>query len=103
MNKGFVYSLDAAFAIYLVMLSVLTFTTLYEYSNQDMLNELEMSRLARDVYNVQQYSPGVKLPDGIKTSGCSKAEFFGSPFVLYYNTSKAAFMYTKGLVCIETE
>ena len=103
-NKGIVYSLDAAFAVYLVLLSVLTFTVLFEYSNQDTFNELETSRLARDVYNIQQYSPGVKLPDEIKFGDrCSKSLVVGSAFVLKYDLSGGKFYYPEGMVCIENE
>jgi hypothetical protein len=87
MRRGFVFSLDAVFALYVAMLAVTSFVILLEVHGQSGVSQtnVEMFRLARDVYEVRQYNPAATLPSWLSES-CSSAAYVGSVNAVYYKS-----------------
>ena len=82
-NKGIVYSMDTVFAIYIIILSVSTFTVLINYTGDFGEQDLELTRIARDAYNIQSVHPAAIFPDGVLVeSDCNETEFTGHAFVV---------------------
>lgn len=75
MKKGIVFTMDAVFALYVALILTTTFFFMFEarQSSEDLYH---LSRLARDVYEVNYSSGGtltsITLPAGLSTSCAGK-------------------------------
>ena len=85
MRKGFVFTMDAVFALYIVLLSGSILVTMLETSNTYSGDSLLLARLASDVSEVRGYNPSVALPSFITTgSGCDGKASVSSTLVFNY-------------------
>ena len=76
--KGFVFSIDAVFALYLTLLGVSALFTVIEVSNQSNMASAELAHIARDTFNVQ--NARMVIPDDIRTpeSDCATSMNVGT-------------------------
>jgi len=75
MRRGIVFTMDAVFAILILMVMMTTVITLLEIHSKNLDSTLALSRLARDVYEVEYYESGVTFPTWISTGNeCDNSE-----------------------------
>lgn len=85
MRKGFVFTMDAVFAILLLLVMMTTVITLLEVHSKNLDGTLILSRLARDVYEMEYYESGVTLPTWVYTgSECDNSENIVSERAVVY-------------------
>ncbi len=88
MKKGLVFTLDAAFALFLTMVMLAMFVYMMESYSQQNNDMLELSRMARDVRMVEKYSGGTipfTLLDTVKRdSDCDSAKLVATSTGLEY-------------------
>jgi hypothetical protein len=86
MRKGIFASMDAVMAIILTMIVISTAFAVLELTEQED-NTLELSRLARDVYEVQYHETTAVLPAWVKTDAeCTNANEIATDGAFVYNT-----------------
>jgi len=66
MKKGVVFTMDAAFALYISLLVMGTMMVLLEADTNYSDDPLALSRLAKDLYEVRKYDLTLNLPSFIK-------------------------------------
>jgi hypothetical protein len=81
--RGIVFTADSAMAVAVLMIVAATTVTLMELSSQPD-QELQLYRLARDVYEVKYYDSTATLPSWISTN-CDSAEQVGSERSIRYD------------------
>ena len=100
-DKGLVFSIDAVFALYIAILLTTAFVAVMQTQTQTNEDLLKLSRLARDIYQMRQHSPGAGLPSEFSEgNNCNDAKTVGSSFIIVYNedTNKVEAAYQK--VCL---
>lgn len=79
MRKGIVFTMDAAFALYLSFLIMSTLIIVLESNTNHSGDSLSLMRLAEDLYLVKKYNPSLTLPSFIKTgSDCDGKDLIAS-------------------------
>lgn len=106
MRKGLVFTLDAAFALFLTMVMLAMFVYLMESYSQQNVDMLELSRMARDVRMIEKYS-GEKIPfalmDTMKMdSDCDSAKVVATSTGLGYGDIASGEWWTKSDVGISS-
>ena len=85
MRKGFVFTMDAVFALYITLMSVSILVTMLETRSTHSDDSLLLARLASDVSEVKGYNPSVTLPSFIATgSACVGKASVSSILVFSY-------------------
>ena len=84
MRKGIVFTIDAVFAILIMLIMMTTVVTLIELQSQGD-DSLKLSRLSRDVYENRFYDPGFSPPIWLlEGDKCSQARSVGSERAIVY-------------------
>ena len=100
MRKGVVFTMDAVFALYVALLLLTTFFFMLE-AKQSSEDIFYLSRIARDVYEVNYSSEGtasIILPSGLSTSCTGKNLTAVEPAVVY--DDNGVLKYQNTTVCI---
>lgn len=90
MDKGVVFSMDAAYAIFIILLASATIITLLNTSNQTNQQSLYLSRIARDIHDTNMSLNGeinTSKVNWIKVNNCSQSDLVGTHRAVAYNGS----------------
>lgn len=80
-----IFTLDAVFALYVLLIVASTVAVVFASTTQSADSTLELSRLARDVFEVKTYSPGYTPPAWLKTdAACNNAANVGVESAVVY-------------------
>jgi hypothetical protein len=102
--RGIVFTLDATFALVLVMIFAGTlFAMLENFSQPD--ESLTLSRLARDVYEIRHYGATDTAAGVLEDDKCASAAQIGSAAAIVYgsisdNTKQSGISTTSKRVCL---
>ena len=94
-KPGFVFTMDAAYAFYLVLVLMAASLAVFEYSAQSSEETLRLARLARDVYDIGYYNSRFAMPNSIpawlkwQAGACNNANVVGAHSGIVYNSNQA--------------
>ena len=85
MKKGVVFTMDAAFALYISFLFMSMMIVILEANTNYSDDSLALVRLSRDVYEIKKYDSVMKLPNFVLNgSDCDSKNNIGSAIVFGY-------------------
>ena len=84
MRKGFVFSVDAVFALYITLLATSALFAVIEASNQPSQPSQQLAALALDSLEVQKATYGVPGEIVSDPSSCATSRTVGSPLAWQY-------------------
>ena len=93
-SKGFVFTMDAAYAFYLVLVLMAASLAVFEYSAQSSEETLRLARLARDAYDIGYYNSRYAMPNNIpswlkwQAGACNNANVVGAHSGVVYNANQ---------------
>ncbi len=88
MDKGVVFSMDTAYAIFIILLASATVITLLNTSTQTNHQSLYLSRIARDIHDTNMSLDGelnTSKVNWIKINNCSEENQVGTHRAVVYN------------------
>lgn len=87
-KKGFAFTMDTAYAVFIILIAATTVVTLMETTQQSNEESLYLSRIAGDINTIIQL-PGVSIaPEDVtwlKVNDCTEAEVVGTHKAVIYD------------------